>query len=150
MSEVWFYHLTESSLEAALPPLLGKCAQRGWNVLVWGLESARLEHLDRVLWTYAEASFLPHGIAGGAKDAAQPVLLSATGDNANAAQVLMLIDRAEASPSALAAYERAIVIFDGSDNEAVDAARGYWKTVIAAEIPAQYWAQEGGSWVKKR
>ena len=133
-----------------MPPLLGKCAERGWNVLVWGQEVPRLEHLDRVLWTYNDASFLPHGLAGGDHDAQQPVLLSSTGENANGAKVLMLIDKAEAEPQDLEAYERAMVVFDGGDGEAVDAARGYWKTVTAADIPAQYWAQEGGSWVKKR
>lgn len=150
MSEVWFYHLTESALEAALPPLLGKCAQRGWRVLLWGGEMARLDHLDRALWTYDDASFLAHGLAGGENDSSQPVLLTGDGANGNGAQVLVMIDRAEATPEVIAGYERAIMMFDGADSEAVDAARGYWKQITGAGIPAQYWAQEGGSWVKKR
>ena len=34
MAEVLFYHLTESTLEDALPGLLEKSLQRGWRALV--------------------------------------------------------------------------------------------------------------------
>jgi hypothetical protein len=34
MAEALFYHLTESTLEQALPPLLEKSLQRGWAVVV--------------------------------------------------------------------------------------------------------------------
>jgi DNA polymerase-3 subunit chi len=34
MTEVLFYHLTESKLEDALPPLLDKSVERGWRVAV--------------------------------------------------------------------------------------------------------------------
>ena len=34
MTEVLFYHLTESALEDALPPLLEKSLERGWRAVV--------------------------------------------------------------------------------------------------------------------
>ena len=41
MTEVLFYHLTESRLEDALPALLEKSLERGWRVVVLGLEERR-------------------------------------------------------------------------------------------------------------
>lgn len=61
MTEVLFYHLTESKLEDALPPLLEKSVERGWRVAVQLKDAARRDLLDQHLWTFREDSFLPHG-----------------------------------------------------------------------------------------
>ena len=47
MTEVLFYHLTESKLEDALPPLLEKSVERGWRVAVQLKEGSRRELLDQ-------------------------------------------------------------------------------------------------------
>lgn len=75
MGAAYFYHLTQKPLEATLPMLLGKALGAGWRVAVRGTDAARMEWLDQKLWLGAEEGFLPHGLAGGAHDAAQPVLL---------------------------------------------------------------------------
>lgn len=149
MSEVWFYHLTASSLEAALPQLLQKSLERGWRVLVQGTEPDRIDHLDRYLWTHDEAGFLPHGKSGGDDDHRQPVLLTTGGANANDAQVLVLIDGAEMDADSLSPFQRVLVMFDGNDTDAVASARTYWKTITDSGAEARYWAQESGKWVQK-
>ena len=150
MSEVWFYHLTQTSLENALPQLLAKALERGWRVLVRAGSPERIEHLDRSLWTQDQADFLPHGLAGGPHDARQPILLTTAAGNPNGAQVLVLLDGAGADAATVAAFERTLVVFDGGDPDAVDAARAFWKVVTGAGHDARYWAQDGGGWVKKR
>ena len=67
MAEIWFYHLEQSALEAALPPLLEKCLARGWRALVRGGQPERLEALDDLLWTWRDDSFLPHLAAARAR-----------------------------------------------------------------------------------
>ena len=76
MSEVLFYHLTESKLEDALPPLLDKSLERGWRVVVQAGDTERRDALDAHLWTFREDSFLPHGTDEQDFAAEQPVLLT--------------------------------------------------------------------------
>jgi DNA polymerase III subunit chi len=148
MAEVWFYHLERTGLDQALPELLEKTLARGWRALVHSGERDRIDHLDGWLWTYKPDSFLPHGRADEANAQRQPVLLSTTGENANQAQVLFLLDGAE--PGALEGYARCLVLFDGRDEAAVANARGRWKEVKAAGHDVAYWRQsEEGAWRKQ-
>ncbi len=148
MSDVFFYHLTSSPLEQVLPDLLGLCLKRHWRVCVRGPDPARLARLDDRIWLHREDGFLPHGLAGGAHDVRQPILLTTEGA-VNHAQVLMLVDGARPDPSEVADYERVCLLFDGNNDDATTAAREDWKTIVAANIPAQYWAQDDGRWQKK-
>jgi len=147
VAEILFYHLTQTPLEQALPPMLQRSLERGWRVRVRGVDAERLDWLDRFLWTYEGAGFLPHGRAGGEHDAHQPILLSEHAQNSNEATVLFMIDGAEETD--LAAYERVCLVFDGNDSEAVQGARGQWGAFKGAGYACKYWAQEGGRWVEK-
>lgn len=149
MSAVYFYHLTDTPLEVALPPLLGKCAQAGWRVVIRGRQSARLEWLDQRLWLGDEAGFLPHGLAGGAHDAHQPVLLGTDETPVPDGACLMTIDGAPVDPAEVGRLARTCILFDGNDPDAVQSARAQWKALTDAGSPAQYWAQEAGRWIKK-
>lgn len=149
MGNALFYHLTRSPLEATLPMLLARSLEAGWHVVVRGVDSGRLDWLDQRLWTGPEEGFLPHGLAGGPHDAAQPVLLTTGAEMPNGAQCLMTVDGARVAPEECAALERVCVIFDGNDHAAVEAARGQWKTLTGAGVAAQYWSEENGRWQKK-
>lgn len=147
MGAAYFYHLTESPLEATLPMLLGKSRQAGWRVLVRGRDAALLKRLDDILWTGSDEGFLPHGMAGGPHDADQPILL---GDGASDGfACVMSVGGADVSASEVAALERVCILFDGHDAAALDRARGQWKALTEAGCAAQYWAQENGGWTKK-
>ncbi len=146
MAEVYFYHLTRSPLEAALPELLEICQKRDLKVVVNCGVAERVAFLDQILWTYKEDSFLAHGLDSQPQAAAQPCLLSTTNTLANGADILMLVDGAQADETALQQFSRTCILFDGNDPAALDAARKDWKRVVAAKIPAKYWSQESGSW----
>lgn len=149
MSEVFFYHLTETPLEAALPTLLEKSLERGWRVAVQGPHADRLAFLDRHLWSYGEQSFLPHGQAGGDYDARQPVLLTQSAEFPNEPQILMLIDGATAPSEQLDRFDRVCVLFDGNDEVATSEARSYWTQLKDAGADRKYWFQQGGRWTQK-
>lgn len=143
-----FYHLTHSSMENTAFTLLSRAVQAGWRVMLRGPDRVRLEKLDAALWIKPDDGFLPHGIEGGAHDAAQPVLLG-TGAIGNGANCLMAVDGADFEPDEAVPLDRLWVLFDGMDPEALDRARSQWRDVTAAGIPAQYWSEEGGRWEKK-
>jgi DNA polymerase III, chi subunit len=149
MTEILFYHLQGQRLESVLPALLEKSLARGWRVVVQGSSEERIDALDAHLWTYRDDGFLPHGTWREQEAAAQPVLLTLTDSNPNAANVRFLIEGA-AVPADAESYERIVLMFDGDDEDAVAAARGYWADAKAKGFEATYWQpDEGGRWVKK-
>ena len=146
MGAAYFYQLTERPLEATLPTLLEKALAAGWRVEVRGVDAARMARLDQMLWQ--REGFLPHGVAGGPHDRDQPVLLTHDRKAENVACV-MAIDGAEFQPEEVEKSSRFCVLFDGSDPDSLERARAQWRAVSDAGVEAQYWAEDGGRWVKK-
>ncbi len=149
MGAAFFYHLTREPLEVALPMLLGRALGAGWRVAVRGTDEGRLAWLDEKLWLDPEEGFLPHGLAGGAHDAHQPILLTTSPDAPNGATCLMAVDGAEIAAEEVSALDRVCILFDGHDEAALSRARGQWKRLKDAGCAAQYWSQESGRWEKK-
>lgn len=149
MTEVLFYHLERARLETVLPDLLEKTLERGWKAVVRASSRERVEALDALLWTFREESFLPHA-AGGGDAGRQPVWLTDGEDAPNAPNVLFLVDGARQDAGAIGGLERCVTIFDGADEEAVAAARAFWKGVTAQGHSATYWKQSAaGRWEKQ-
>jgi DNA polymerase-3 subunit chi len=149
MTEVLFYHLQGQKLEGVLTPLLEKSLERGWRVAVQGASEERIDALDAHLWTYRDDGFLPHGTWREPEAAEQPVLLTLTDSNPNAAAVRFLIEGAPV-PADADSYQRIVLVFNGDDDEAVAAARVHWTEVKAKGFEATYWqTDEQGRWVKK-
>lgn len=148
MTEILFYHLTESKLEDALPPLLEKSLERGWKVAVQTAGVERRDALDVYLWTFRDDSFMPHATEASDKAAHQPVLLTASADNTNAANVRFIVDGAE--PPALELYDRVVFMFDGYDADQLNGARAQWKKLKGEGHTLTYWQQSPeGRWQKK-
>ena len=104
------------------------------------------DKLDQALWLGAEDSFLAHGLAGGAHDDLQPVLLTTTPTDR---ACIMCVDGAEVTPQQVQAAQRVCILFDGNDEVALAGARAQWKALTGAGCAAQYWAQDNGRWVMK-
>ncbi|MGE0501309.1 MAG: DNA polymerase III subunit chi [Rhizobiaceae bacterium] len=139
MAEVYFYHLTESTLEEALPPLLEKSLQRGWWAVVQTGSEERRDALDAHLWTWREDSFLAHGTDRDTHPEHQPVLLTTGTANMNGAKARFLVDGAE--PGDVTTYERTVLIFDGHDEGQLGAARSHWRVLKEAGHEVTYWQQ---------
>jgi len=148
MTEILFYHMQNAPLEQVLPQLLEASLKRDWRAVVKVGEAHRLDEVNTQLWTHRPASFLPHGTEDDGPAAAQPVYLTIKDENPNAAQVLFLVHGAE--PAALETYIRCVLMFDGRNDTALNAARTQWKSLKAAGHDATYWQQsDEGKWEKK-
>lgn len=147
MTDVRFYHLTRSRLEAVLPVMLEKTLERKQRAVVMTGSQERVEALTGHLWTWQDRGFLPHGSEkdGFAED--QPVWLTARDENPNGAQVLFLTDGA--TSERLAAYDVCAILFDGADEAAVATARESWRAYKAAGHEVTYWQQGEGGWDKQ-
>ena len=149
VTEILFYHLQRQPLEAVLPTLIEKSLERGWKAVVQAASDERLTALDDGLWTYADESFLPHGTDREPGGAEQPVVLTLTGSNPNGASIRFLVEGTDL-PKDSGSYQRMVVMFDGTDQDALLRAREQWRAVKAAGHDATYWQQdERGRWQKK-
>lgn len=147
MTEISFYHLTQSPLEQALPRLLEKILQVHKRAVILCASQERLDFLNGTLWTGGKLSFLPHGSAREGYAPDQPIWLTTEDENPNGAQFLILTDGVESS--SLSNYERCLDLFDGKDDEAVSQARKRWKNYKAAGHEVTYWRQAPtGAWEK--
>ena len=147
MAEIGFYHLRTTPLERALPNILERALAAGHRIVVLASSRERVQHLDDLLWTYNEASFLPHGSAREGQAERQPIWLTAADENPNRASMLVLLDGA--TSARLEDYARCCDIFDGNDEPAVEAARRRWKEAKAAGHQLVYWEQVEGKWEKR-
>jgi DNA polymerase-3 subunit chi len=146
MTEILFYHLKGQTPEQVLPALLQKSLERGWRVVVQASSEERVEALDAHLWTWRDDAFLPHGTWRDAETAEQPIVLTINEENPNGATVRFLVDGASLSGDA-AGYERIVLLFDGDDPDALEAARARWSAAKAAGTEATYWqSDENGRW----
>lgn len=128
-----------------LPVIAERVLAGGARLLIVDADEGRRERLDRLLWDYARASFLPHALAGAGEDASQPVLIAPEPQAGNAARNVALADglwRDEAL-----GFDRAFLFFD---EERVAEARTAWKNLAAREdVTRNYWKQKpGGGWEK--
>jgi DNA polymerase III subunit chi len=149
MTEFLFYHLKGQTPEQVLPSLLQRSLERGWRVVVQASSEERVEALDAHLWTWRDEAFLPHGTWREAEAAEQPILLTHDDANPNGAAVRFLVEGA-AVPEDASSYERIVLLFNGEDPDAVDAARARWSEAKAAGFEVTYWqADESGRWRKQ-
>lgn len=147
VAEIGFYHLLSWPLERALPRLLERARAQDYRIVVRAASAERVEHLSALLWTYDDASFLPHGSARDGNPREQPIWLTERDDNPNRATMLVLVDGVAASD--LDAFGRVADLFDGTDPHAVEAARGRWRQSAAAGHTLTYWQQTEAGWQKK-
>ena len=143
--QVDFYQLAGSPAEQVIASIAGKLLAEDSRLLVVAADDGLLARLDRMLWDQGPTSFLPHGIAGGADDARQPILLSTSPDAPNRARNMLIAD-GEWRDAALA-YDRAFYLFDAAT---LEGARLAWKLLAGRDgIERRYWAQEDGRWKQK-
>ena len=143
--QVDFYHLTATPLDRALPQIAEKVVASGARLLIVSVDEGERTALDRLLWSYAPESFLPHAQAGTGDDAAQPILIAPDATATNAARHIALVDgiwRDEAL-----SFDRAFHFFD---DDAIQPARLAWKGLAGRDdVERNYWKQnDAGRWEK--
>lgn len=145
-----FYHLQTQTLENVLPKLLEKAYGTGKKILVKIGNEERVEFLNAALWTYEDASFLPHGSKKDGNGALQPIWLTSSDDAPNQPQILFLVDGAEAELEKISGLERVLNIFDGNSEPALTQARRLWKEFKDQGCEVFYWQQDNNNrWQQK-
>ncbi|MGC2785543.1 MAG: DNA polymerase III subunit chi [Roseiarcus sp.] len=150
MTEIRFYHLERRRVDEALPSLLEHALDEGRRVLVRASSDEMVAALNERLWTYDDASFLPHGAAGDGNPMTQPVFLTTELENANAATMLVRLSGAETA-DADDAFNLVAILFDGHDEAALALARGEWRRLKDQGRAISYWREsDEGGWERAR
>lgn len=126
MTRVSFYVLGEAGASARLLlacRLTEKIYRQGQRVHLHCASEADCTHLDELLWTFRQGSFVPHASVGETDDPA-PVTLGA--DNPpEAADCDVLVNLGAEVPLFFSRFERVAEIVDGSPEERANARRRY-------------------------
>jgi DNA polymerase-3 subunit chi len=140
--QVDFYQLAGTAPEQVIASIAEKVLAGEGRLLIVAGQEPFLARLDRLLWDSGPTSFLPHGVAGGADDARQPILLSTSPDAPNNARNMLIAD-GQWRDAALS-YDRSFYLFDSST---LEGARLAWKSLAGREgVERRYWAQVDGRW----
>ena len=143
--QVDFYQLSGTPAEQVIASISEKVLETDGRLLIVAEYEALLTRLERILWDQGPSSFLPHGLAGRADDAQQPILLSTGPDAPNHARNMLIADGIwrEAALN----YDRSFYLFDDAT---LEAARLAWKLLAGRDgVERRHWAREGCKWVKK-
>ncbi len=150
MTEVRFYHLEQRRVDQALPGLLERALEEGRRVLVRAASDEMVAALNERLWTYDDASFLPHGAPGDGDPMTQPIFLTSERENPNGATMLVRLSGVEAG-EADDAFDLVVLMFDGRDEAALGHARGEWRRLKDQGGTISYWREsDEGGWERAR
>lgn len=147
MANVNFYHLTVSPMGKALPKLLEKVIGNNMRALVVASNDEEVEKLNKELWTYTTKFFLPHGSIKDGYTEQQPIFISASNDNINNSNVLVIVGNAVFEN--VEKFEKSLYMFDGDSEEQLSTARKRWKELKSQGHELIYWQQnKKGGWEK--
>ncbi len=128
MTQVDFYILNDSQ-PGALPlftcRLTEKAYMQGHQVYIHAASDGQLRHLDELLWTFRDGSFLPHKIhdpeSGNAGE--QPILLGRAVEPEGPGDVLLNL--AEEVPVFFSRFNRVAELVGGDDSQIAAARNRY-------------------------
>ena len=106
--------------------------------------------LNDRLWTYDDASFLPHGAIGDGDPMSQLIFLTTQVENPNAATMLVLLVGAETDQRD-EVFDPVVRLFDGRDEDSIAEARREWKRLKDEGRSISYWREgDDGGWERAR
>ena len=148
MSEVFFYHLTQTRLEIALPKILERALSADWSVeLRLGID-ADVESISDAIWKGPDESFLPHCLEDNDKLHDYPIVLGKS-PLSEVRDCLIVIDQAELQENEVEKFKRVCLLFDSKNEIELTNARETWKSLSDAGLKTSYWAEDNGKWTKK-
>lgn len=107
MTQIVFYSGAADKLQTACR-LSAKAVQQDLKVMVYSLDDALLDQMDKLLWTFSPTSFVPHSRMNGELADVTPIILGNEIMQATHCHVLLNLD--EECPPVFDQFERLIEI----------------------------------------
>jgi DNA polymerase-3 subunit chi len=122
MTRVDFYLLNdnaETGKNLAVCKLTHKAFSLGHRIYILAPDFAQAQHLDRLLWTFNQGSFIPHGLGAESPDADIPVLIGY--DDPPATHEDVLIQLTAQVPEFFSRFRRVAEVVNGGEEEKAQA-----------------------------
>ena len=149
MSEVYFYHLTHTRLEVALPKILERALSAEWSVeLRIGMERDE-ETISDAIWKGPDESFLPNCLEDSDKLQDHPIVLSKS-SLSEVRDCLIVMDQVNLKENEVKKFKRVCLLFDAKNEVELTNARETWKSLSNAGVNTVYWAEDQGTWKRKK
>ena len=148
MSEVFFYHLTKTTLEIALPKILERALSEKWSIEIRTSANTNLDEISNAIWRGPEESFLPHCLEDHEDLQDYPIVLCKS-PLKDWRDCLIVVGQADLKENEVKNYKRICLIFDSKIEVELSKARKSWKKLSEEGINTNYWAEDKGRWVKK-
>lgn len=148
MSEVFFYHLTKTTLEIALPKILERALSEKWSIEIRTSTNTNLDEISNAIWRGPEESFLPHCLEDHEDLQDYPIVLCKS-PLKDWRDCLIVVGQADLKENEVKNYKRICLIFDAKIEAELSKARKSWKKLSEEGINTAYWAEDKGRWVKK-
>ena len=149
MSEIFFYHLTQTRLEVALPKILERALSADWSIeLRTGVE-ANLDAISDAIWKGPDESFLPHCFQDNDNLRENPIVISKS-PLLEIRDCLVVVERAEVTKNEVGKFKRVCLLFDSKNEVELTSASECWKSLSGAGLKTVYWAEDRGQWKKKQ
>lgn len=149
MSEVYFYHLTHTRLEVALPKILERALSAEWSVeLRIGMERDE-ETISDAIWKGPDESFLPNCLEDSDKLQDHPIVLSKS-SLSEVRDCLIVIDQVNLKENEVKKFKRVCLLFDAKNEVELTNARETWKSLSDDGVNTVYWAEDQGTWKRKK
>ena len=148
MSEVFFYHLTQTPLEVALPKILERALSANWSIEVRANVNTNLEDMSNSIWKGSEESFLPNCLENHQDVQDYPIVLS-NSPLKKLRDCLIVVDQAELQENDVESHKRVCLIFDAKNEAQLSNARKSWKSLSESGVNTVYWAESNGKWYRK-
>ncbi|MFL6549076.1 MAG: DNA polymerase III subunit chi [Povalibacter sp.] len=115
MTRVDFYVLSDEAPDAKLRVacrLIEKAYDSGFRVYALTSSLAEAQHLDELLWTFSDRTFIPHEVIEGAPPAHERVAVLIGMEAAPATHRQLLVNLSTALPADIESFERIAEIVD--------------------------------------
>ena len=116
MTRIDFYILSENARSNRFQlacKLTDKAYQAGHRVCIYFSSDKELDHVDELLWTFSEQSFIPHDRPQQHKNSETPVLLTTSLENTEEHDIL--INLTDEIPSCFSQFERLLEPVDPNE-----------------------------------
>jgi DNA polymerase III subunit chi len=122
MTRVDFYLLqdnAETGKNLAVCKLAHKAFSLGHRIYIYAPDSGQAQTLDRLLWTFNQGSFIPHGLSADAPDADIPVLIGY--DDPPVTYEDVLIQLTPQVPEFFSRFQRVAEVVNGGEEDKAQA-----------------------------
>lgn len=141
-----FYSVIPENLPSSVARLSEKAYLSGEHATLFAEDPEYLELLDKVLWTFSSAAFIPHGTEDIGHPEQQAVWLTTSCENRNNSSIAILVNSFEVANWEDLHFSKIIFMFSDHLSQS---AINLFELLQKNHGSVNYWNQTPKGWVKK-